>query len=300
MGGTLSTVHSNGTALAPSPAGGGLACPEPVEGGWGAASATFSLVTLNTWKNEGAYRQRLRRTADEINTLKPDAVALQETFCAPTADADTAHWLAMHCGLHATQVHTRNKHRLFEGRPVPSTSGMAVLSRQPWLASEALPLPSNPIDGGRAAQIVTLATGQHQVRLANVHLSHLPGEEGTALRAAQLQAVFNRLQTLGPASVTLQCGDFNSELNNTGIARFLGEPWGLKDVFALADEPREPTFMDDSGSSQVLDHVLLLPALSSAVVEVVAADTVMRCDQPDAQGVAPSDHSGLWVRVRLG
>lgn len=259
----------------------------------------FSLVTLNTWKNEGAYRQRLRRTADEINTLKPDAVALQETFCAPGADADTTHWLAMHCGMHATQVHARRKPRSFEGRSVDSTSGTAVLCRQPWLTSEALPLPSSPADGGRAAQIVTLAAGQHYVRLANLHLSHLSGPEGDALRALQLQTVLDHLLTLGPASATLLCGDFNSELGNASIARFLGEPWGLMDVFALTGRQREPTFVDATGNGQVLDHVLLVPALSTAVVEVVAADTVMRCDQPDAEGVAASDHSGLWGRLEL-
>lgn len=260
----------------------------------------FSLVTLNTWKNEGAYRQRLRRTADEINTLKPDAVALQETFCAPGADADTTHWLAMHCGMHATQVHARRKPRSFEGRSVDSTSGTAVLCRQPWLTSEALPLPSSPADGGRAAQIVTLAAGQHHVRLANLHLSHLSGPEGDALRTLQLQTVLDRLLTLGPASATLLCGDFNCDLSSPAVGGYLGEPWNLVDVFSLASQSREPTFVDDSGHGQVLDHVLLVPGLSKAAVKGVAAQTVLRCNQPDEECVPPSDHSGLWVRLSLG
>lgn len=260
----------------------------------------FSLVTLNTWKNEGAYRRRLRRISDGINTLKPDAVALQETFCAPAADADTAAWLATHCGMHATQVHARNKPRLFEGRPVPSTSGMAVLSRQPWQASEALRLPSSPADGGRAAQIVTRAAGQHHVRLANLHLSHLPGPEGDALRTLQLQTVLDRLLTLGPASTTLLCGDFNGDLSSPVFGGYLGEPWSLVDVFSLARQSREPTFVDDSGHGQVLDHVLLVPGLSTAAVECADAQTVLCCDQPDAEGVLPSDHSGLWVRLTMG
>src|SRR5690606_27832136 len=106
---------------------------------------TFTLVTLNTWKGEGAYRQRLLRTAQELHTLRPDAVALQESFQASDADADTAAWLATHCGLHATQAQARPKPRLFEGRQVLSTSGMAMLCRQPWLTSQALPLPSSPL-----------------------------------------------------------------------------------------------------------------------------------------------------------
>ncbi|MFN3495272.1 MAG: endonuclease/exonuclease/phosphatase family protein, partial [Hydrogenophaga sp.] len=260
---------------------------------------SFSLVTLNTWKNEGAYRQRLRRTADEINTLKPDAVALQETFCAPEADADTAQWLAMHCGLHVTQAQVRPKPRLFEGRNVPSTSGMALLCRQPWLSSQALPLPSNAADGGRLAQIVSLPCGPHTVRLANLHLSHLPGAEGAALRARQLQTVLQRLQALGPASATLLCGDFNGALGSADMASFMGEPWRLLDTFALAGHAREATFFDGQGNGQVLDHVLLAPVLSTAMVEVTSAQTVLRCDQPDADGVTASDHSGLWVRLEL-
>ncbi|PKO65770.1 MAG: hypothetical protein CVU22_18320 [Betaproteobacteria bacterium HGW-Betaproteobacteria-16] len=260
---------------------------------------TFTLVTLNTWKGEGAYRQRLLRTAQELNTLRPDAVASQESFQASDADADTAAWLATHCGLHATQAQARPKPRLFEGRKVLSTSGMAMLCRQPWLASQALPLPSTPLDGGRLAQIVTFQAGPHSVRVANLHLSHLPGAEGASLRALQLNAVLKHLQSLGPAGATLLCGDFNGELSSPGIAEFMASPWGLVDTFTLANSLREATFFDEQGKGQTLDHVLLAPSLSTCRVDIRSAATVLHCDRPDADGVTPSDHSGLVVQLSL-
>jgi endonuclease/exonuclease/phosphatase family metal-dependent hydrolase len=261
---------------------------------------TFTLVTLNTWKGEGAYRQRLLRTEQELNDLRPDAVALQESFQASDADADTATWLATHCGMHVTQAQARPKPRLFEGRKVLSTSGMGMLCRQPWISSQALPLPSSPLDGGRLAQIVTFQAGPHTVRVANLHLSHLPGAEGASLRALQLHAVLQHLQSLGAAGATLLCGDFNSELSSPGIAECMASPWGLVDTFTLAYLPREATFFNDQGQGQVLDHVLLVPSLSTGEVDVRSADTVLRCDRPDVDGVAPSDHSGLIVQLKLG
>ncbi|MDR7151617.1 endonuclease/exonuclease/phosphatase family metal-dependent hydrolase [Hydrogenophaga palleronii] len=259
----------------------------------------FCLVTLNTWKCEGAYRQRLALTAKELNGLRPDMVALQECFQADGANADTAGWLAMHGGLHAAQVQARRKQRAFEGSLVPSSSGMAMLCRQPWLAHQALPLPSSAADGGRVAQIVTLQAGQHTLRVANLHLSHLSGTEGAELRALQLHAVLKHLQSLGPAGATLLCGDFNGELNSPGIAEFMASPWGLVDTFTLANSPRDATFINDQGQGQVLDHVLLAPSLSAREVDIRSAATVLRCDRPDAEGVTPSDHSGLMVQLSL-
>jgi endonuclease/exonuclease/phosphatase family metal-dependent hydrolase len=259
----------------------------------------FCLVTLNTWKCEGAYRQRLALAAKELNGLRPDVVALQECFQADGANADTANWLATHGGLHAARVQARRKHRAIEGSLVPSSSGTAMLCRQPWLTHQALPLPSNAADGGRVAQIVTLQAGQHTLRVTNLHLSHLPGTEGAELRALQLNAALKQLQSLGPAGATLLCGDFNGELSSPGIAEFMASPCGLVDTFSLAGSAREATCFNDQGQGQVLDHVLLAPSLSTCRVDVRSAATVLRCDRPDVEGVTPSDHSGLMVQLNL-
>ena len=76
-------------------------------------------------------------------------------------------------------------------------------------------------------------------------------------------------------------------------------PDALQDAFARAGQDRTPTFFDDLGQGRVLDHVLVVPALCQARIDVVSADTVLRADQPDAQGITASDHSGLLVALRL-
>ena len=49
----------------------------------------------------------------------------------------------------------------------------------------------------------------------------------------------------------------------------------------------------------LFDHVLLAPSLSTCQVDILSAATVLRCDRPDAEGVTPSDHSGLMVQLSL-
>ncbi|WP_332742244.1 endonuclease/exonuclease/phosphatase family protein [Hydrogenophaga sp.] len=262
------------------------------------SSAGFSLLTLNSWKCDGHYAQRIGLLAQGVIDLAPDVVALQEAFVAEDGSADTAGRLAAATGLRAVQALARPKLRSFAGRQVPSFSGQAVLTRVTVLRVDNVVLPSSEADGGRMAQVVQLRVGAHPVTVANVHLSHLRGGVGDALRQRQLQAVLEHLNQIGPASLTLVCGDFNDPLEAPALRDFTGAPWHLQDSFELAGQVREPTCVDASGQGQVLDHVLVVPSLSRATVQMTAA-TVLRVDRPDARGITPSDHSGLQITCRL-
>lgn len=263
------------------------------------SSATFRLLTLNSWKCDGSYAQRMGLLAQGLIELAPDVVALQEAFVAEDGSADTAGRLAAATGLSAMRALDRFKLRLLAGRQVPSFSGQAFLSRLPVQAVNTVVLPSSDADGGRVAQVVQLMVGVHPVTVANVHLSHLHGEAGDALRQLQMQAVLEHLTHMGSASLTLVCGDFNDPLEAPALRIFAAAPWQLQDSFELAGQVPEPTYVDASGQGQVLDHVLVVPSLSSAKVEVIDAATVLRIDRPDARGITPSDHSGLQVTWRL-
>ncbi len=263
------------------------------------SSASFSLLTLNSWKCDGHYAQRMGLLAQGVIDLAPDVVALQEAFVAEDGSADTAEWLAAATGLRAVQALARPKPRSLAGREVPSFSGQAVLTRLKVQRVDSVVLPSSDADGGRMAQVVQLLVGAHPVTVANVHLSHVRGGVGDALRQRQLQAVLEHLDQIGPASLTLVCGDFNDPLEAPALREFAGAPWHLQDSFELARQVRDPTCFDGSGQGHVLDHVLVVPALSRATVQVEAAATVLRADRPDARGITPSDHSGLQVTWRL-
>ncbi|MES2842344.1 MAG: endonuclease/exonuclease/phosphatase family protein [Pseudomonadota bacterium] len=263
------------------------------------SGASFSLLTLNSWKCDGHYAQRMGLLAQGVIDLAPDVVALQEAFVAEDGSADTAGRLAAATGLRAVQALARPKLRSLAGREVPSFSGQAVLTRFVVQRVDNVVLPSSEADGGRMAQVVQLRVGEHPVTVANVHLSHVRGGVGDALRQRQLQAVLEHLDQIGPASLTLVCGDFNDPLEAPALRDFAGGPWCLRDSFELAGQVRDPTCVDGSGQGQVLDHVLVVPTLSRAAVQVAAASTVLRVDRPDAHGITPSDHSALQVSWRL-
>lgn len=263
------------------------------------SSASFSLLTLNSWKCDGHYAQRMGLLAQGVIDLAPDVVALQEAFVAEDGSADTAGRLADATGLCAMQALARSKLRSFAGRQVPSFSCQALLTRLAVQRVDSVALPSSDADGGRMAQVVQLLVGTHSVTVANVHLSHLRGGGGDELRQRQLQALLDHLGRIGPASLTLVCGDFNDPLDAPALHAFADAPWHLQDSFELARQPREPTCVDGSGHGQVLDHVLVVPKLSRATVQVEEAATVLRVDRPDLRGLTPSDHSGLQVTWRL-
>lgn len=264
------------------------------------SSASFSLLTLNSWKCDGQYTQRMGLLARGVIDLAPDVVALQEAFVAEDGSADTAGRLAAATGLRAVQALSRPRLRSLLGREVASFSGQALLTGLPVKRVDNVVLPSSEADGGRMAQVVQLRVGAHPVTVANVHLSHVRGDAGDALRQRQLQALLERLNEVGPASLTLVCGDFNDPLDAPALRDFTGAPWHLQDCFELAGQSRDPTCLDASGNGHVLDHVLVVPSLSRATIHVEAAATVLRVDRPDARGITPSDHSGLQVIYRLG
>ena len=115
------------------------------------------IVTLNTWKNEGDYARRLGLMARGLQALGPDVVCLQECFAAQ--GFDTACALGKALGLFVAAQPARSKIRPHAGRPTLSTSGLAILSR------------SSPA----AAQRLDLVTPAGDLRLLNLHLTHLRG-----------------------------------------------------------------------------------------------------------------------------
>jgi hypothetical protein len=62
---------------------------------------SFVVMTLNTWKRQGAYKARLRLMAEEIGRLDPDILLLQECFAAAELGYDTTAAPAGATGFHS-------------------------------------------------------------------------------------------------------------------------------------------------------------------------------------------------------
>lgn len=139
---------------------------------------TLTIVTLNTWKCEGRYRDRLQWMADGLKALKPDFVLLQEAFVCQECGADTATFLADALALHAESMTGRRKPRLFDGALRDSSSELSVLSPIKPTERAETPLTPHPLDPERAAFKLDFTWRTHALTIINTHLTHRSDHQG--------------------------------------------------------------------------------------------------------------------------
>ena len=249
------------------------------------------VVTLNTWKCEGDYRARLPRMADGLRALDADLLCLQEVFACAAPAADTAAWLAEALGMHAVATPARHGPRPFEGGPVPSSSGLAMLARTALPEPERIPLPSDARDGERIAQAVRLETARGPLRVANLHLTHL--RDGAALRQRQLEHLLTRAEDPTGALPLVLAGDFNATPGAPELAPLRAHPagdWGPEDPdrvlgtvpLGMPGRPPRP-----------VDHVVLLHG--APALRIRRRRRVL--DAADGAGGYASDHAGVLVDI---
>ncbi len=209
--------------------------------------------------------------AEGLAALSPDVVLLQEVFTG--AGADTAGRLARGLGMQVSSFPARLKRRRHLGRQVLSTSGLAILSRG-RADSRALPLSSHPLDGERIAMRADIMEGR-PLRLLNLHLSHLGGELGDALRAQQLREALDWARADWTGDLVVG-GDLNAAAHNACLAPL----WACMKPPLELGSPLH-------GHGPAIDHLVLLgqPGLHRERV----------LTEPDASGVRPSDHCGVLL-----
>lgn len=247
------------------------------------------IVTLNTWKCDGDYDRRLVRMADGLGALVPDVVCLQECFAAPTEGADTARALAQATGLRVLATPNRSKLRTFRGRPVTSSSGLAVLVDDDEARLSVLRLPPEQRDPDRVAQLVRLSTRWGACVVANLHLTHVRHAETT--RRRQLEAVLSAVDAVRGRAPALICGDFNASPVDAALLPLRQRrdlDWGTPDPAAL------PSTLPHARGAGAVDHVLLLGG-GAWSWRLRGRTNVL--DAADGDGVRPSDHAGVLVDV---
>jgi len=261
-----------------------------------AAMATFSVVTLNTWKADGDYGHRVGLICDGLKALDPDVVLLQEVFADASGAVHTGEAVRERLRLHHVHHPARRKPWPLFGVTVDSTSGLSMLTRTPVADVRRVDLPASPEDGERIAQVAAWSWEGAPVTLVNLHLTHLPDADD--LRIAQLDTT---LDAMAPSTVDAAVigGDLNAEPDGRPI-RWLGEQSTLavRDAVAEGATGPLPTLADTGGremGSRRVDHLLVAEHGTGRRLRVASAERVL--DTPDpASGLLPSDHAGLLVR----
>lgn len=261
----------------------------------------LSIITLNTWKCDGEYRVRLRLMTEALAALKPDIVLLQECFSAPESDANTAQHLAETLELNGYFQPAREKARTFEDKDTVSHSGLAVLARHSLKPIGAIQLPTDPTDGQRVAQFVSIKTPGKPILVVNTHLCYLP--DAHDLRTKEMQAVVTRIREDRDHDTVILGGDFNAEPDSPMIKWLMGlRNLNTIDMAAAVSNNPEATKLEKRGEHKGkalkrIDYLYLIPKTRQSRFEVAASDVVLNTPDP-LTGLFPSDHLGVRAVIR--
>ena len=251
------------------------------------------LVTINTWKCDGAYLQRLPVLAAQLSALKPDVVTCQECFASH--EANTLAYLAAQLGMKYSFVPGRAKKRLLAGEWVESTSGLGVLSKYPIGPQQIYDLPAAGEDIDRKAQQVSIQIADGiSLMITNTHLTHLGNPQGGRLKQAEaLATIVNKASA---QQYRIVCGDMNSEATSPEMQAFLKLTNSI-DCYTAGNGP-EPRYSlaeayYKSNKQVCVDHIFALPILPGGHHPAFKDSAVVLNKADEATGVFASDHFGI-------
>lgn len=226
--------------------------------------ATFNLRGIHDrwWRREPLVVRDLAR-------LRPEVICLQEaaTWCFQ------ARWLAWRISRASGLRYRVRQAR--KGGWEGFSEGIATLSRLPFDRPEI-----RDLGGNRVALRVRVRAGEG-LTVTNTHLEHR--NEASETRRRQLDRLASWAQTPGPQVIA---GDLNDIPGSPALA-------GVQTTFRLAHSAERglagtwPSW----DPRKVIDYILV-----GEGVEVLQAGRF--ADRP-AAGVWPSDHVGLWAKLRF-
>lgn len=254
----------------------------------------YTIITLNTWKCDGDYEQRLKATVKEIRNYDPDILLLQESFQTSDNKFNTSLQISLETGLTSVSSLSRPKKRLLSNNYMDSFSNVSILSKFPILNSYILPLPTNAEDGGREAIMAELQLGNHQILVCSLHLSHLKNQD--QLRHDQLMHILEHPQVNKTYDGILIGGDFNMEVSDEYLNMFTRDGHWLYNTFKASGE-KEFYTLNTRGRKVKIDHILELrksgPGITVNHSQIVFQEP---CSQT---GVKVSDHNGVLLNFSL-
>ncbi len=233
--------------------------------------AEVTVVTLNLRGIHDRWWKREPLVVGGLADLRPDVICLQEaaTWCLQ------ARWVAWRLSratgqrYHVRQARKRGWLGVLEG--------VATLSRFPLEKHSALGIGGS----GRVALRTRVQAGSG-LMVANTHLEHR--SHNSELRRAQVRRIVRWLAPLPEPQVI--CGDLNDVPDSLAVGEF-GAGWHTAHV------PREtPLYTSPAHEpKRLIDYIMVVER-----VQVLQAGT---CFDKPVNGTWPSDHIGLWARLRF-
>ena len=259
----------------------------------------LSIVTINTWKCDGDYFNRLLLMVEELKAIAPDVIACQECFQTKDENADTLNYLAEQLGMYQTFLSGREKSRYFDGGWRDSISGLGILSKLPITDLPPIALPPALNDDDRKIQqaLISLPNGEN-VLFTNLHLTHISDAENTRLlQIEKLSSLINQNLT-NPYHFI--CGDFNATSSSieiktlfasSNISNLYEEGDGVKPCISLA-----PAYYD---FEPVCVDFMFAQVFPNATKHKVLKSSLVLNQYSEAFKTYPSDHFGIFVEIEF-
>jgi endonuclease/exonuclease/phosphatase family metal-dependent hydrolase len=245
-----------------------------------------TVATLNLFNRDADWERRFPLVVEQLLELRPDVIGFQEIDLM----LDQGMWLArrVNAGL-SDRPHYRLKHAASPGK-MASLHGIGTMARIDWMEHEILDL----MTFERMAQRSLFQADGSPFVLVNTHLHH--PIEATAERVAQLERLTAWLDERDRGLPTVVLGDFNSYVGEPAVA-FMKERYRSAHEAVHGKEPdwtwTTPVNKWDNSPQGTLDYIYVSPQF-----EVIDAGLAFNRPSNDDPELYPSDHIGVWARLR--
>lgn len=243
---------------------------------------SFSLVSINTWKCDGTYFERIPLLVEEINKVTPTLVLCQEVFHCADNSISTKKYFEEKLGMSSYFFASRRKERLLDNVKQPSYSGLCLFTNLEVQFYKEFFLPTRHLDGERTAQLVVIYHEGNKIAIVNTHLTHLKKE--TNLRIEQLKHIVSTIDGNDYDAFFL-CGDFNDTLSSKTIQFLVDTPYYFNNTFTTNNATHI--------SGQCIDYIFYK---SKHTIDILDQNIIL--NQPK-DNVLLSDHFGLYSSYKI-
>lgn len=245
------------------------------------------VATLNTWKNDGKYDDRIALSIQQAKVLNPDVFLLQEVFSSDNGEFNTVKTIAE--GLNKKYYHTkaRVKNRKMNGKELRSSAGLGIITDLPVKEHLSVDLPTNAQDGGRKAQTLVVEHEDGAIAFVNLHLSHIRG--ASDLRLEQMEAILDQ-EILMDCEHIILAGDFNATADMPEMV-WLKEH-GFSDCFEDCGGQAKGTSPLKNNERKAIDFILIKSTSKTCSSANIVFDTYDSIKETYA-----SDHLGISALI---
>lgn len=242
----------------------------------------FSLVSINTWKCDGNYSERIPLLAKDLNKLSPNIVLGQEVFHCVDNTISTKNYFEEILNTTSYFFASRKKNRFLNKVRLQSYSGLCLFTSLEVIFYQELYLPTNKLDGERTAQLAVINYKNYKVAIVNTHLTHLKGE--TSLRIKQLKYILDNIN-INDYDAFFLCGDFNDIPTSQTIEFLMNVPNQFNNTFAT----NIPTHI----SNRCLDYICFK---SKHTIDIIEQNVIQHRSKNE---ILISDHFPLYASYKI-